>query len=101
MVNWFAFCQQGFRDANLWRSKITIPFSFTQLPPSPQWHKSIQFPDYNMGVAQDIIRSLPWITVQIIKIRFVDERLVSDEMSLRVAPKPYYEQENIWILGRR
>ena len=54
-----------------------------------------------MGVAQDIIRSLPWITVQIIKIRFVDEHLVSDEMSLKVAPKPYYEQENIWILDRR
>ena len=48
-----------------------------------------------MGVAQDIIQSLKWGTVQIIKIRFVDERLVSDEMSLKVAQKPYYEQENI------
>ena len=63
--------------------------------PSPQWHKSIQFPDYNMGMAQDIIQSLTWSTVQIIKIRFVDERLVSDKMSLKVAQKPYYEQENI------
>ena len=48
-----------------------------------------------MGMAQDIIQSLTWSTVQIIKIRFVDERLVSDEMSLKVAQKPYYEQENI------